>query len=622
MEASVNLLPVATEKLILNEAKIEGDEATLTYASGDEGFKRFIITAKERGNTVVFSLDARRSMSLGSYASFASADAVNIKLGPIEPDAITANAHDTMWWMLPVFTDSFSSLPRQTQSAFVKVGDKHVHILPLTGDNFRCELDGNGLHITSDMLSLTSLTGDFLAVTLADDPFSAVEECYRTARDFGAIRVPLRSERKMPEFARGLGWCTWDSFRLDVTAELIYEKLREFKEKNIPIKWIIIDDGWLQTKDQKLCSFDPDPSKFPEGFDGCIKRIKEEFGVERVGVWHAFTGGYWFGVDPESELFKQQEENLFLSPAGMYLPSLDEEKAFRYWDAWHSRLKEWGVDFLKVDNQSSASPYLAGSVPTAEGVRIDHLAMERSVEKNFGGAVINCMGMDMENVLGRPFSGISRNSDDFFPEKKRGLVKHLVQNVYNALWHGQVYHCDFDMWWSSHESALQSGVLRAVSGSPIYVSDRIGGSDPEYIMPTVADDGTVMLCDGPALPTEDCVYTDCREPSAGKIQKIWNRSGENFVVAAFNLTEEKLTDDVNFGKIPGLGEGDYIAYEYFSGTMTRVNVETRLPVTLDADGVAVYSVYPIKRDDEGESILMGEKNKYAPIAGKLTRVGI
>lgn len=570
---------------------------------------QFSITSRERGNTVVLSIDAQ------SEEPFPAENAVHIPLGPVAPDAITANYHDLLWWMYPAFVSSFAELPKQTQSAFVKLGEKHIHLLPLTGENFRCELDGDGLHLSSGMPDLHALRGDFLAVTVADDPFDAVKECYADARALGAIRVPLREEREMPGFAGGFGWCTWDSFRVNVSAELIYEKLREFQEKKIPLKWMIIDDGWLQFRDQKLCSFAPDPEKFPEGFEGCIRRIKEEFGVEKVGVWHTFTGGYWSGVDPESPLFAEQKDNLFLAPVGIYLPSLDEEKAFRFWDAWHSRLRAWGVDFLKVDNQSSATPYLAGSIPTAEGVRIQHRAMERSVNKNFGGDVINCMGMDMENVLARPSSGLSRNSDDFFPDRKRGFVKHMVQNAYNALWHGQMYHCDFDMWWSSHESAVQSGVLRAISGSPIYVSDKIGGSDPAYIMPTIADDGTVMLCDGPAMPTRDCLYTDCRE--GNRLQKIWNRSGENFAVAVFNLTEGEVTDSVDFGGIPGLGDGDYMAYEYFSRSFTRVNKGTKQSVTLPADGVAIFSVYPVKQDAEGEFVLMGDRAKYVPIAGEL-----
>ena len=47
-----------------------------------------------------------------------------------------------------------------------------------------------------------------------------------------------------------------------------------------------------------------------------------------------------------------------------------------------------------------------------------------------------------------------------------------------------------------HESAVQSGVLRAISGSPVYVSDKIGASDPEKILPLIEDDGKIIRCPG------------------------------------------------------------------------------------------------------------------------------
>ena len=44
------------------------------------------------------------------------------------------------------------------------------------------------------------------------------------------------------------------------------------------------------------------------------------------------------------------------------------------------------------------------------------------------GAIINCMGMAMENVLARPVSAISRNSDDFVPGKEEGFSEHLCKD--------------------------------------------------------------------------------------------------------------------------------------------------------------------------------------------------
>lgn len=596
--------------------EIEEDGRIICTYTPAAGLEALTITAKIGESGIVLSIDARITAYNGVGCGFAPENAVVMDLGDLTPDAMLGSRHDGPWWMYPTFVKDFSALSPRTQSLLIKSGSLHYHLLPLTGDNFRCEFGEGKLTLTSDTSGICRLTGDFLAIAASTEPYSAVDDNFANARECGAIRVPLRHERHMPEFFDGFGWCTWDAFYADVTSAKIYEKLEEFKEKNIPVKWVIIDDGWMTTRNQMLAGFDVNLTKFPEGLKATISKMKNVYGVEKVGVWHAFNG-YWNGVDPESQLYSVQKDNLFITPSGKALQSLDEEKAFRFWDTWHSFLADCGVDFLKVDNQSSNSGHILGAIATAEGCRIAHRALERSIEKNFGGAVINCMGMDMENVLARPGSAVSRNSDDFFPKRERGFIKHLTQNVYNAVWHGKIYYCDFDMWWSDHESAYQSGVLRAISGSPVYVSDAIGKSKRETIMPVIESDGRVMLCERAARPTTDCLYTDC---SAGnKLLKVWNRSGANFALAAFNVSDGDVTDKVDFGCIPGLSEkAGYVAYEYFTKKFIRVSCFEDIDVTLPRDGVAVWSIYPILRDgdDEEEYILLGDTEKYVPIASE------
>ena len=612
----VNLVRQKSGELTVESEEVFDDKIVLTYTPA-AGVDKLVITARLGEENIVFFLDAEINARNGAACGFAPERALTFTLGELKPDALLGSRHDGPWWMYPTFGDDFSALAPRTQSLLVRSGSLSYHLLPLTGDSFRCEFDAGKLEITSDTSGICRLTGAFLAVAASTDPLAAVEADYRGARKLGGLRVPLRSERSLPGFFRGFGWCTWDAFYKEVSSDKIYEKLAEFKSKNIPVKWVIIDDGWMTTNGDKLSGFDIDRSKFPEGLKATIARMKNEFGVEKVGVWHAFNG-YWRGIDAESSLYAAQRENLSITPSGLALPSLDPERAFRFWDAWHSFLASEGVDFLKVDNQSSNSTHILGALPTAEGCRIAHSAIERSIEKNFGGAVINCMGMDMENVLARPMSAVSRNSDDFFPKRERGFIKHLTQNVYNAIWHSQLYFCDFDMWWSDHfESAVQSGVLRAISGSPIYVSDKIGESNHDNILPTIDDDGTVMLCDEAARPTLDCVYTDCTAEK--KLLKVWNRAGDSFAIAAFNVNDEPVSDTVDFSAIPGLSpDTEYVAYEFFSKKFTRICSFEDVQLTLPKDGVAVWSIYPVTYPDpdspDNAYINLGDTNKYVPIA--------
>lgn len=576
------------------------------------------ISARQHKNTIVFSIEMERGPGLVCVRAIRPENGLEINLcKDLQVDKILAFTNvDDPWWTMPKFVSTVDEIPFRTQNLVMQIEDKHYHLLPLCGENFRCEI-GNGIvYLSPGCSGRQFLKGDFLAVTVGDDPFDVVKDGYENAKELGAIKIPLSAERKYPEVFEGFGWCTWDAFYEDVSSEKIYKKLDEFKEANVPVKWMIIDDGWRLANGNLLLSFEEDKEKFPEGLKACVEKIKREYGVEKVGVWHSFLG-YWFGVDPKSDLYEDQKENLVLIADDIAIPVPDEEKAFEFWDKWHSYIRECGVDFLKIDNQSSLSHRTASLMPTCEAARIIHKALERSVVKNFGGDLINCMGMDMENVLARPVTAVSRNSGDYYPQIERHFVTHATQNVYNTIWHSMLYHCDFDMWWSKHETAIQSGSLRAISGALIYVSDAFGKTDRDAIMPTIEDDGTIIRCDLPAKPTRDLFYTDCRK--AEKLLKIWNRKGEDFAAAVYNIGTEEfakvITDTLDLADIPG-ADDTYVAYEYFTKTFKKVKAGDKIEITLDVDKIALYNFYKVLSDENGEYIMLGNLDKYVSIATK------
>ena len=142
---------------------------------------------------------------------------------------------------------------------------------------------------------------------------------------------------------------------------------------------------------------------------------------------------------------------------------------------------------------------------------------------------------------------------------------------------------------------------------------------PQLILPLLDEDGMLMRCEGAACPTRDCLYTDCTKE--GRLLKVWNRAGDCFAVAAFNVSDGEITDTLDFGTIPGISEEcEYIAYEYFSKTYTRVNAYEDTEVGLPRDGVAVWSLYPITVDENGEEFVsVGAEDKYVPIASRNKR---
>ena len=178
-------------------------------------------------------------------------------------------------------------------------------------------------------------------------------------------------------------------------------------------------------------------------------------------------------------------------------------------------------------------------------------------------------------------------------------------------------HCDFDMWWSEAglSNPKQSGVLRAISGGPVYVSDRVGETNADNIIPVCGKNGDICRLDNAAMPTLDCVYSDSR--TNGKLLKAYNNSADNIALAVFNISKEAINDSFALDVVPTIDANkEYIAYEYFTKKFTRVSKDTVIDASLDVAGVLSYSLYPIASDENGEYIILGDCDRYVSIATK------
>ncbi len=598
--------------------RIEGEGSTVRWHYACREVDEAYIEAKYDDGSVLFSACVKAT------APLAAKNAVSLPVSVDFADGVLESWHEYTHWMGMHFAKNTSELQNGIQNLLLQKGGLHYSITTLCGDPFKGEIDRYGVHLTVGCAGATTLQGPIMCITPSTDPIKAVEYNYKAARRMGAIKVPLREEKEFPAMFNKFGWCTWDACYHDVTSQILYNKMEEAKAKNLPIKWILIDDGWSQYDKAKLTGLEVDPVKFPEGLKECIRRLKEEYGVEKVGVWHAFPG-YWEGIMPDSDLYNRFKDCLMTNNTGWIVPADDADKAFPFWDAWHTYLEDCGVDFVKVDVQSSISEYLSNTVPTSPAAAHAHQALERSVRKHFGEHIINCMGMDMANIFGRT-TPLARNSGDFFPHRENGFAKHVTTNAYNAMWHSQMQYCDYDMWWTGRSMPQQSGVLRAISGGPIYVSDQVNESDLANILPVVGPDGEIWRCDHAAYPTYDCIYTDCE--NEGKPFKIYSCSGENVAMAVFNISRKPIEETFDYSVIPDLSEEtDYMAYEYFSGTWQRVYFAESCHVEMAEDGVLSYSFFPIHYPDEtteeGAYILCGDLSRYvsaATPADKLTKV--
>jgi raffinose synthase len=420
----------------------------------------------------------------------------------------------------------------------------------------------------------------------------------------------LAHEKKQPDFVQWLGWCTWDAFYKEVTHAKILRGLRSLSKAGVRPGFVVIDDGWQQLEGFQTTSFATDRKKFPRGLGPVVAEAKRRYGVKHVGVWHALQG-YWHGVDPKSELGRTygtvpnetrwpQFEGWGDQFDARRRDLVDPRNIHRFYHDFYLRLRAEGIDLVKVDNQGGLEYFTRGVLPLSATHRAYQEALQGAAAVHFGGALIHCMSNTHDIALAMGAGMVWRNSDDFYPRSDAaGQAKHVVVNVLNNLWTHTFALPDWDMFWSRHPHAAYHARARAISGGPIYISDRPGRHDAALLRRLVLADGRALRWPQPSLPAPECVYRDPRtEPC---LLKAGNHQGDLGAVAVFHAQPDgpPLSGRVSPADVPALRRGHYAACRQSTGEVTLLAPGQSLPITLEAMGSEIILLSPV---DQGVAV--------------------
>eukprot|EP00803_Ostreobium_quekettii_P005322 evm.model.scf_2114.1 EVM.evm.TU.scf_2114.1 scf_2114:2316-14243(+) len=280
-----------------------------------------------------------------------------------------------------------------------------------------------------------------------------------------------------------------------------------------------------------------------------ISYLRQEFDLLNVYCWHGLPA-YWSGVMPEeSEVAKYNAKIMYAKPTAGLLeiePSLAWNPSVlagigvvddpgELYNDMHTYLHNAGVDGVKVDCQAGVG--LVGSVlgggPAASAKY--HAALEESVAKHFpGNQVINCMCHSTENIYRFDKTAVARASDDFYPRDPSSTAPHIAASAYNSLFLSPLVVPDWDMFHSEHQGAVLHATARAVSGGPVYVSDKPGCHNFDLLKQLVLPNGSILRADEPARPTRDCLFRNVMMDNK-TLLKVWTTNPFSGVVGIFNL---------------------------------------------------------------------------------------
>lgn len=595
-----------------------------TLAVTDTGGTRIPVPAG--GGALTLRMVPVETDACRGYAGYVSLDCAGGMSGSdtavLVPECEDAGAYlaivnHSPYWCRPFWGDSLRELPARTQELLLEGEDGYICWLPVCAGELKTVLqggaDGMELSVSSNLDGMTRCPEQLSFLCMEGKNASGLLHAIaKTAAGLLGNGLRMREERAYPEVLGYLGWCSWDAFQIRVSRDGLLEKAREFREKRLPVHYAIIDDMWADVPGlndipeetsfgdmvkimhaSRLRRFEGDPVRFPGGMQSAIAALKAA-GIPAVGVWFPTTG-YWSGMEPGGEAERELADLLVTTEKGLRIPSPEHDRAGRYFDVLCGKARAWGADFVKIDNQGFHRNYhgLAAYGRSAAAIQS---AIDGAAERQFGGAVINCMGMPNECLFHRTKSAVCRCSDDFMPESREWFAKNILQCAYNGLLQGQYQVNDWDMWWTDDEQAVKNSLCRAVSGGPIYISDRLGRTRPEVLSPLTLSDGRILRCDLSAAPTDDCLMHDPTKEH--RVFKIRNRAGESGILAAFHISAESTP--VKGFALPedcGLPVGSYAWYEYFTRAAGILPAGGRVEIELAGnDDFRLYTFVPMPAD--------------------------
>ncbi|XP_052172849.1 probable galactinol--sucrose galactosyltransferase 2 [Diospyros lotus] len=521
-----------------------------------------------------------------------------------------------LWWMTQRMGTCGKDIPLETQFMLVESKDTtedgrddvpviYTVFLPLLEGQFRAVLQGN----ETNELEICLESGDNAVKTnqglhlvymhAGTNPFEVIYQAVKAVeKHMQTFRH--REEKKFPSFLDWFGWCTWDAFYTDVTAEGVEEGLKSLSEGGTPPRFLIIDDGWQQIgnevkedtncvvqegaqfanrltgikENEKFKRNGKDSDQVP-GLKIVVDEAKQRHNVKYVYVWHALAG-YWGGVKPAAAgmenydtalaypvqspgILGNQPDVVMDSLAVHGLGLVHPKKVFDFYNELHAYLASCGVDGVKVDVQNIIETLGAGHGGRVSLTRAYHQALEASIARNFpDNGCIACMCHNTDGIYSAKQTAVVRASDDFYPRDPASHTIHISSVAYNSLFLGEFMQPDWDMFHSLHPVAEYHAAARAVGGGPIYVSDKPGNHNFELLKKLVLPDGSILRAKLPGRPTRDCLFVDPARDGKSLL-KTWNVNNCSGVVGVFNcqgagwckVTKKTRIHDASPGTLTG-----------------------------------------------------------------------
>ncbi|MGE9269992.1 MAG: Sip1-related alpha-galactosidase [Verrucomicrobiales bacterium] len=416
---------------------------------------------------------------------------------------------------------------------------KYLALLPMTSEKIYGQffVEDGKLILKSGNFGTDPVDGEVPLVCWAygNSPYAATRAVWAQVFESGNVAARPRATKSYPEEPYGyLGWCSWEHYKTNISEEVITDAFQHIEQSGAPIRWVMVDDGYLDQQGRMLMSFGVDKKKFPNGW-GPVAALKDEEKIKWLGIWRNF-GGYMNGVSAKHRMKDLKQHLMPMKNRRTVLPNGTPEGSKAFYDEMVSDSKDHGFDFMKVDFHFRTFEHYLGTSDPVGAMRLNNEALENATHEA-GIPLLNCIAQPNINSLQTKYSALTRSSPDYNQKDKDKNKCNTYQSFANHLWMTQSVWGDLDMFHSHDERDVHPMVIaRAISGGPVYISDEPSKIVSEVLTPFAYEDGKLLRTSAPAtLLPESFFIHPFRDDHVFRV--VAPMEGGVAAIALFNFTE-------------------------------------------------------------------------------------
>lgn len=532
--------------------------------------------------------------------------------------------HETESFTIPRCTTSFEEVPPQSYFVLTRDAESYTVFFCLSHHNIIASLAGHSHGLSLSLNAGTSCEPDELRNVLlclrGKKLHDIIQRAMKIALQLtGGMGKLLRDKLAPPMWLDGLGWESGVSLGQQVSHASIVECVSSLLHAGLQLEFVLIDEGWQDLSPEPgvdgskpaLASFGANAERFPRGIKGIIEELKK-LGVKHVGVWHGMMG-YRGGIHP----MLANAYDLPYSGDGRRFLGYDLGRTFQFYYDYYGYLRDQGVTFIKVGDQSSVNGYCTPGMDPTLFYKNLQAAMQAAASIQFNSAHFNTECLRNENLFYWGNSRIARAAEDIDVINPLGMMRAIRNNLTNSLWLQHLMQPDFDAWLTNADQSETLAIFHALSGSINVIGDPAGEHNKSLIHKFLMLNGRLLKADRPLTLCEDSIF--CNPLEEKKIYKAFTFKGHHGIVAIFNLTSGKRTlhGQVSSNDIDGLHGDAFAVMSYLNGFIKVVRAGESLSITLKPNQSDVFTFAPV---NQGIAVLGCHSFFLAP--GPITEVHI